>query len=94
MWVNVHSRTIHMSQYGTKDRRHKEASLADVTSVVAGPPGKSKNVAGDMEALCLTVNFKRGGGIDLMFKEESERDSWFSVLRKIVLMNEAPLTPM
>lgn len=40
IWVSLDARTIHMSQYMTKDRRHKEASLADVTSVVAGPPTK------------------------------------------------------
>ena len=80
-----------MSQYMTKDRRHKEASLADVTSVVAGPPAKSKRNSVDNsdipDANCLTINFKRGGGIDLIFKTEAERILWFSTLKKIILQN-------
>ena len=36
VWVNAHTRTIHMSQYMTKERRHKEASLEDVTSIEIG----------------------------------------------------------
>lgn len=74
-----------MSQYMTKDRRHKEASLSDVTSVVAGPPSKSKRAGGEPEGLCLTVNFKRGGGIDLLFQSEQERNVWFTTLKKIVV---------
>ena len=92
VWVNIHSRTIHMSQYMTKDRRHKEASLTDVTSVVAGPPVKSKRsslggLTDVVDANCLTINFKRGGGIDLQFKTESERILWFTTLKKIILQN-------
>jgi enolase len=70
----------------TKERRHKEASLADVTSVVSGPPAKSKGNTGNeiLGDLCLTVNFKRGGGIDLQFKSREERDSWYNTLLKIV----------
>lgn len=43
VWINHETKTIHMSQYMTKERRHKEASLCDVTSIVAGPPVKKKN---------------------------------------------------
>lgn len=97
IWINLHSRTIHMSQYMTKDRRHKEASLTDVTTVVAGPPTKFKRgsavgsgsaSAADLVATCcLTINFKRGGGIDLLFKTEEERNLWFTTLKKIILQN-------
>ncbi len=74
-----------MSQYMTKERRHKEASLTDVTSVVAGPPVKRKTqFADNLNDLCLTVNFKRGGGIDLQFKTKEDRDSWYSTLLNIV----------
>ena len=75
-----------MSQHVTKERRHKEASLADVTSVVAGPPAKSKGHVGNevLGDLCLTVNFKRGGGIDLQFRSKEERDSWYNTLLNIV----------
>jgi enolase len=86
VWLNSSTRTIHMSQHMTKERRHKEASLADVTSVVSGPPAKSKGNTGNeiLGDLCLTVNFKRGGGIDLQFKSREERDSWYNTLLKIV----------
>jgi len=75
-----------MSQHMTKERRHKEASLSDVTSVVAGPPAKKKaeGAAASVSDLCLTVNFKRGGGIDLQFKSKSDRDCWYNTLLRIV----------
>lgn len=77
-----------MSQHMSKDRRHREASLADVTGVVAGPPAKRKPSEGEDESIymrnCLTINFKRGGGIDLQFKNEDERDEWLDALTKIL----------
>jgi hypothetical protein len=85
VWLNSNTRTIHMSQHMTKERRHKEASLSDVTSVVAGPPAKKKAEAVEnVTDLCLTVNFKRGGGIDLQFKTKEERDVWYNTLLHIV----------
>lgn len=85
VWLNSTSRTIHMSQHMTKERRHKEASLSDVTSVVAGPPAKKKaETEENFSDLCLTVNFKRGGGIDLQFKTKEDRDVWFNTLLHIV----------
>ena len=74
-----------MSQHMTKERRHKEASLSDVTSVVAGPPAKKKaDTVENVSDLCLTVNFKRGGGIDLQFKCKEDRDVWYNTLLHIV----------
>jgi len=32
VWLNTYSNTIHMSQQASKERRHKEASLADVST--------------------------------------------------------------
>jgi len=32
VWLNSYSNTIHMSQVASKERRHKEASLADVSA--------------------------------------------------------------
>mmetsp|Transcript_17896 Transcript_17896/g.29928 ORF Transcript_17896/g.29928 Transcript_17896/m.29928 type:complete len:206 (+) Transcript_17896:87-704(+) len=85
VWLNSQSRTIHMSQHMTKERRHKEASLSDVTSVVAGPPAKKKAEAVEnVSDMCLTVNFKRGGGIDLQFKTKEDRDVWYNTLLHIV----------
>lgn len=78
-----------MSQHMTKERRHKEASLLDVTSVVAGPPVKRKTQpATDISDMCLTVNFKRGGGIDLQFKSMKERDLWYDTLTKLVALGD------
>ena len=56
-----------MSATAVKEKRHKEASLADVTDIIAGPPNKCKNLTPSHEKTCLTVQFKRGGGIDLKF---------------------------
>ena len=61
VWVNLQSRTMHLSIYMTKDKRHKEASVSDVTDIVAGPPSKAKKISDATAATCLTVNFKRGG---------------------------------
>jgi hypothetical protein len=77
----------------SKDRRHKEASLADIITIIAGPPEKFRH-SSDITAtldfrLCLTVNFQRGGGIDLKFKSEEERDMWHKVLNRLV-RNEQP----
>jgi hypothetical protein len=33
---------------------------------------------------CVTVNFKRGGGIDLRFDSEKVRDEWNDILNKLV----------
>lgn len=84
VWVNLETRTIHMSLYhNSKERRHKEASLADVTSVEKGGPKRVKNMEGNISS-CLTVNFQRGGGIDLRFNTDTECDLWCSVLNEIV----------
>ena len=70
----------------TKERRHKEASLEDVTDVVAGPPSKlgnnSKSIDGNV---CLTIQFKRGGGIDLKFSSSKNRNEWFDLLHRILM---------
>lgn len=91
VWVHLKNKTIHMSQYMTKDRRHKEASLTDVTDIVSGPPSKLKQSPTKENEIrgeeCLTVAFKRGGGIDLKFNSQSERDKWFDTLTKIVSNN-------
>lgn len=89
--------TIHMSTHQTKDRRHKEASLADVTSVERGPPKKPKAASGEECLNCLTVNFQRGGGIDLRFSTDAECDLWYQVLNKIVnhyKLEDQASTPM
>lgn len=86
VWLNIKSRTVHMSQYMTKERRHKEASLNDVTSVIYGPPLKSKIPINDKQ--CLTVHFRRGGGIDLLLPSEAECLLWFQTMNKICQSSE------
>lgn len=82
-----------MSQYDVKERRHKEASLADVTDVVAGPPQKQRRTSDGNGGLddgkrCLSVHFKRGGGIDLRFASNKERDVWFDILTRIIKLQK------
>lgn len=84
VWLNSYSHTIHMSLSQVKEKRHKEASLADVTQIIAGPPNKCKDLTPAHESLCLTVNFKRGGGIDLKFTSEAQRDLWYKMLNALV----------
>lgn len=93
IWINIQTNTMHMSQYMTKDRRHKEASLYEVTSVVEAAPEKVKSTTVVDLDLCLTINFKRGGGIDLVFKNPQDRDEWSSVLRMIIANNQQADAP-
>jgi len=89
IWINMQTNTMHMSQYMTKDRRHKEASLSEVTHVEEARPSKVKSVAPIDPSLCLTINFKRGGGIDLLFKTTADRNEWTAVLKRIITSNQA-----
>jgi len=56
-----------------------------VTGVVAGPPNRCKGLTPAHESLCLTINFKRGGGIDLKFENEAIRDLWYESLNNLAL---------
>lgn len=95
VWVNLQTRTINMSKYKAKERSHKEASLMDVSSIVAGVPvkyrpltGANGTEAGEVNGqLCLTLNFHKGGGIDLKFASVEDRNLWFDTLNKIVSQN-------
>ena len=97
VWINFDARTINLSEYTNKGKRHKEASLSDVVNVVAGPPDKHKaidsnNPGGVTKKLdistCLTITFVRGGGIDLRFKNEVERDAWYVALTKLLALEK------
>lgn len=96
IWINKRTLTINMSKYPSKERSHKEASLSDLTSVIAGPPAVYKPIdektglRNDLPLqvdgkLCLTINFSKGGGIDIKFSTEEERNLWFTELNNIVL---------
>ena len=79
IWASVNTKTIHMSLFPQKIKRHREASLTDITTIDLGAP-KFYNDAevrkSDLNTKCLTIKFKRGGGIDLMFETEAKRDVW------------------
>lgn len=90
-WINLKSRSLCLSEHMTKERRHKEASLGDVTGVIAGPPEKYKAIIGANGEpqhldpnLCLSVKFVRGGGIDLKFQTMEERDLWSHVIMRLI----------
>jgi hypothetical protein len=96
IWINIHSRTINLSEYKTKEKRHKEAGIADIVNVVAGPPEKYKattDANGSPEkmniGLFLSVTFIRGGGIDLRFASETERDAWYLAITKLMANHRA-----
>jgi len=68
-----------------KERRHKEATLLDITSVVAGPPLRRKKADDKNDgSLCLTVNFIRGGSVDFEFKNVETRNLWHHTLIAII----------
>ena len=83
MWVNYDTGTIHMSIYNLKDRRHKEASLGDVSSILKGAPSIADETVGK-SSCCLTINFQKDSGIDLCFTTEIECDLWYTVLSRII----------
>ena len=86
IWVNISNRTIHMSTFTNKERSHKEANLSEVTSITAGPPTIiSKDEEINVNGRCLTIHFQKGGGIDLKFASEKERNNWYDTLRKIII---------
>ena len=93
-WINIITGTLNISDHSSKDRRHKQASLTDVKRVIAGPPEKFKSRGGgdDAESLkpeqCLTLQFSRGGGVDLKFKGREERDNWNDVISRFLHKNE------
>lgn len=86
IWINLDTFTIHMSEHGSKERKHKEASLSDVTKVDAGLPAKGDFKEADKD-LGLTITFKRGGGIDLKFESTDIRKKWLDTLVKITERN-------
>ena len=96
VWINFDARTINLSEYTNKGKRHKEASLSDVVNVVAGPPDKHKAIDSNNPGVtkkldistCLTITFVRGGGIDLRFKDEVERDAWYVALTKLLALEK------
>lgn len=105
LWLNSATCTINMSKYFVKERSHKEASLKDVTSVIAGPPVRYKpelaeNISSESKLerpwnpkQCLSINFSKGGGIDVRFDSEEQRNVWFKELNDVVLRQLAEKDP-
>lgn len=86
VWVDAKASTIHLSQYVKKDKRHKEASLADIANVQPGLPVKYDKSDSKLKldpTCCLTINFKKGG-IDLKFKDKTTRDLWAEVISQLI----------
>lgn len=54
--------------------------------MIYGSPLKSKTPVNDKQ--CLTVHFRRGGGIDLMMSSEAECLLWFHTLNKVCQSSE------
>mmetsp|Transcript_10467 Transcript_10467/g.10534 ORF Transcript_10467/g.10534 Transcript_10467/m.10534 type:complete len:173 (+) Transcript_10467:81-599(+) len=89
VWVEASTKTIHMSEHMNKNRRHKKANLVDVTSIKAGKPMKwKKRVSSEFDkddfTNCLTINFRRGEGVDFEFKSAQEREAWQRALSALV----------
>lgn len=89
LWVNLHNQTLNLSEHMTKEKRHKEVGIKDIVSVLQALPVKnSSEKKKDADKLdvsrCLTVNFTKGGGIDLQFATNDEREAWYSALTKLM----------
>eukprot|EP00981_Chlorochromonas_danica_P003790 scaffold696_cov163-Ochromonas_danica.AAC.3 len=95
VWINLKSRVLCLSEHNSRDRSHKEAALAEITGLVAGPPNKYKGPLGSDgkpipldPALCLSIKFARGGEVDLKFQTSSDRDLWNNTLARILLQQK------
>ena len=85
VWVNLSTRSIHMSEHVTKERRHKEASITDITGVEIGlPKVAAEKGGGDNPDLGMTIVFKKGGGIDLHFSNKETRDIWYDTMKALI----------
>jgi hypothetical protein len=80
IWIDITDRTIHVSHYMSKSREHKEASLLDVIKINKILPNRCSNKKNINIDCCITIEFERGGSIDLLFENSTLRDSWFEVL--------------
>ena len=85
VWVDFATRSLHLSEHQDKNRKHKEASIADVGGVLKGLPKKKPNdMSSISEDRCLIISFRTGGGIDLCFDTMAQRDEWAEDLQKIL----------
>lgn len=93
IWVCPTTRTLHMSQFETKDRRHKEANLSDIQSIESIPPLKFKKGSSDDQDInstvdiYLSIKFSRGGGVDFRFRNPSEKNEFLNFLQLVTKMS-------
>lgn len=95
-WIKLESRTICLSEFSSSQRKHKEARIAEITGVFAGPPEKIKLPSSEAANIMdteswdryLSVKFDRGGGIDLLLDTKAERDMWFQTLLSLLSQQE------
>jgi len=88
LWVNLYNSTLNLSEYTSKEKRHKEVSIKDIVSVVQALPVKAdkRKDADKLNIdLCLTISFTKGGGIDICFQSKDDRDLWYGTLNKLML---------
>ena len=94
IWVCPTTRTLHMSQFETKDRRHKEANLSDVQSIESIPPVKFKKGSADDQDvnssidIYLSIKFSRGGGVDFRFRNPAEKNEFMNFLQLVTNMSK------
>ena len=93
VWVDAESDKLSMSQFNTKDRKHKEAFISDISSIAIGAVSKIRAKDGDNKdsiddnvdgKLSLAINFVKGGGVDMIFESTAKRDLWFNELNFMV----------
>ena len=80
LWINVDDKTIHVSPFTNKNKEHKEASMLDIIKVSKCFPKRYSNKNKLNIDCCITIEFERGGSIDILFENSALRDSWFEVL--------------
>jgi hypothetical protein len=85
MWVDLPSKSLHVSVYDDKVKSHKEASIAQITEIIFDGPLKNPTKTDPHcppGERCLTVLFGRGG-IDILFDDKRTRDVFGRVLKDI-----------
>lgn len=101
-WIKLEARTLCLSEYDSTLRKHKEARIADITGLIAGPPEKFKTTAAERDSFTtnpdawdcfLSVKFQRGGGVDLRFDSRAQRDMWLDTLTRLLQQQPQPPPP-
>ena len=91
IWVDKSSETLHASKHKSKCHRHRAADLSRITAVLLPglSPQNEGQTGGVEDGKRITIVFKTGGNVDLMFNFTSEFDQWKVFLTGVVGRNEA-----